>query len=89
MKLVGAHVRYEAVDGVGWITLTRPEVLNALDAQLATDLVAAVAAAEADPDAWVVVVTGEGRAFSSGMDRRALSTGADRRSRSSATGSAP
>ena len=76
MKLVGAHVRYEAVDGVGWITLTRPEVLNALDAQLATDLAAAVAAAEADPDAWVVVVTGEGRAFSSGMDRRALSTGA-------------
>ena len=37
---------------------------------------AAVAAAAADPDAWVVVVTGEGRAFSSGMDRRALSAGA-------------
>jgi enoyl-CoA hydratase len=76
MKLVGAHVRYEAVDGVGWITLTRPEVLNALDTQLVADLAAAVAAAEADPDAWVVVVTGEGRAFSSGMDRRALSAGA-------------
>jgi enoyl-CoA hydratase/carnithine racemase len=76
VKLVGAHVRYEAVDGVGWITLTRPEVLNALDAQLAADLAAAVAAAEADPDAWVIVVTGEGRAFSSGMDRKALSAGA-------------
>jgi len=76
VKLVGAHVRYEAVDGVGWITLTRPHVLNALDPQLAVDLAAAVAAAEADPEAWVVVVTGEGRAFSSGMDRRALSAGA-------------
>ena len=42
MKLVGAHVRYESVDGVGWITLSQPQVLNALDAQLATDLVAAV-----------------------------------------------
>ncbi len=76
MRLIGADVRYEAVDGVGWITLTRPEVLNALNAQLAADLAAAVAAAEGDPDAWVVVVTGEGRAFSSGMDRRALSAGA-------------
>jgi hypothetical protein len=28
VKLAGAHVRYEAVDGVGWITLTRPQVLN-------------------------------------------------------------
>jgi enoyl-CoA hydratase/carnithine racemase len=76
VRLIGADVRYEAVDGVGWITLTRPEVLNALNAQLAADLAAAVAAAEGDPDAWVVVVTGEGRAFSSGMDRRALSAGA-------------
>jgi enoyl-CoA hydratase/carnithine racemase len=64
------------VDGVGWITLTRPRVLNALDAQLAADLAAAVGAAATDPDAWMVVVTGEGRAFSSGMDRRALSAGA-------------
>lgn len=76
MKRVGAHVRYEAVDGVGWITLTRPQVLNALDAQLAADLAAAVGAAADDPDAWVVVVTGDGRAFSSGMDRTALSAGA-------------
>ncbi len=76
MKLVGAHVRYEAVDGVGWITLARPQVLNALDSQLVADLAAAVAAAEADPDAWMIVVTGEGRAFSSGMDRKALSAGA-------------
>jgi enoyl-CoA hydratase/carnithine racemase len=75
VKLVGAHVRYEAVDGVGWITLTRPRVLNALDAELAENLAAAVAAAQGDPDAWVVVVTGEGRAFSSGMDRTALSAG--------------
>ena len=76
MKLVGAHVRYETVDGVGWITLARPQVLNALDSQLVADLAAAVAAAAADPDAWMIVVTGEGRSFSSGMDRKALSAGA-------------
>jgi enoyl-CoA hydratase/carnithine racemase len=76
VKLVDARVRYEAVDGVGWITLARPQVLNALDAPLATELAAAVAAAAEDPDARVVVVAGEGRAFSSGMDRAALSAGA-------------
>jgi enoyl-CoA hydratase/carnithine racemase len=75
MKLAGAHVRYEAVDGVGWITLTRPRVLNALDSLLASELAAAVDAARTDADAWMVAVTGEGRAFSSGMDRKALSAG--------------
>jgi 2-(1,2-epoxy-1,2-dihydrophenyl)acetyl-CoA isomerase len=75
MKLIGAHVRYEAVEGVGWITLARPQVLNALDPLLASELAAAVDAARTDADAWVVAVTGEGRAFSSGMDRKALSAG--------------
>jgi enoyl-CoA hydratase/carnithine racemase len=73
---LGAHVRYEAAEGVGRITLARPAVLNALDGRLAAELAEAVAAAASDPDAWVVVVTGEGRAFSSGMDRKALSAGA-------------
>jgi 2-(1,2-epoxy-1,2-dihydrophenyl)acetyl-CoA isomerase len=76
MTRVGEHVRYEAVDGVGWITLTRPHVLNALDGRLAAELAEAVAEAARDRDAWVVVVAGEGRAFSSGMDRTALSSGA-------------
>lgn len=75
MKLEGAHVRYAAVGGVGQITLTRPQVLNALDTRLATELAEATALAERDPEAWVVVVRGEGRAFSSGMDRTALAAG--------------
>jgi enoyl-CoA hydratase/carnithine racemase len=70
------HARYETRDGVGWITLARPRVLNALDAGLAADLAEAAARAETDPDCWVVVIRGEGRAFSSGMDRTALSAGA-------------
>jgi enoyl-CoA hydratase/carnithine racemase len=71
----GAHVRYAAASGVGRITLARPKVLNALDARLAAELAEAAVLAERDGDAWVVVVSGEGRAFSSGMDRRALSAG--------------
>jgi enoyl-CoA hydratase/carnithine racemase len=76
MRPAGTSVRYVAEGGVGWITLTRPQVLNAIDTQLAEELAAAVERAAGDGDAWTVVVTGEGRAFSSGMDRTALSAGA-------------
>jgi enoyl-CoA hydratase/carnithine racemase len=75
VKLDGECIRYVAEGGVGRITLTRPRVLNALDERLTAELAEAVALAGTDPDAWVVVVTGEGRAFSSGMDRTALSAG--------------
>jgi enoyl-CoA hydratase/carnithine racemase len=75
MKQDGAHVRYATEGGVARITLARPGVLNALNAPLAEELAEAAALAEKDPDAWVVVVSGEGRAFSSGMDRTALSAG--------------
>ena len=66
---------YEVKDGVGAITLNRPAVLNALDTDLAIELADAAERAANDHDAWVVVVKGAGRAFSSGMDRKALSAG--------------
>ncbi|PYN13754.1 MAG: enoyl-CoA hydratase, partial [Candidatus Rokuibacteriota bacterium] len=40
-------VTYAVADGVGWITLNRPAVLNALDSQLATGLADAAEAAAA------------------------------------------
>jgi enoyl-CoA hydratase len=51
-----------------WVTLNRPEVLNAADKQLHTELVALWDTIERDPKAEVVVVTGAGRAFSAGGD---------------------
>lgn len=68
-------VLYEAKDGVATITLNRPRVLNALDLALSAELAEAAEAAGKDPDVWVVVVRGSGRAFSSGMDRTVLSAG--------------
>lgn len=53
---------------VAIITLARPGKLNALTARLHAQLRAALDAAEADPAIRVVVLTGEGRAFSSGQD---------------------
>src|SRR5918996_5775922 len=69
-------VTYAAEDGLAWITLNRPAVLNALDTDLAAALAAHVATAAADPDITLVVVRGAGRAFCSGMDRTALAAGA-------------
>lgn len=68
-------VTYRAQDGVAWITLSRPEVLNALNTELAADLADAAQAAAADSEVTLAIVRGEGRAFCSGMDRTALAGG--------------
>ncbi|HEX7215669.1 MAG TPA: enoyl-CoA hydratase/isomerase family protein [Methylomirabilota bacterium] len=68
-------VLYQTREGVATITLNRPRVLNALDLTLSAQLADAADAAARDPDVWVVVVRGAGRAFCSGMDRTVLSAG--------------
>lgn len=73
--MADATIHYEVKRGVATITLNRPAVLNALDLALTAALADAAEAAAKDPDVWVVVVRGAGRAFSSGMDRKALSAG--------------
>jgi enoyl-CoA hydratase/carnithine racemase len=62
-----------AIEGpVARLTLDRPEVLNAGDAEWVRDLGAAVARIERASDVRVVVLTGAGRAFSTGVDLTAL-----------------
>jgi enoyl-CoA hydratase/carnithine racemase len=62
------HVRYEVAGQVATITLDRPKKLNAMDRQMFADLEAAATRAGDDPAVRAVVVTGAGRAFSSGLD---------------------
>ena len=61
-------VNLEIRDGAAWIELNRPDALNAWNTQFGEDLHAAVHRAAADDEARVVVITGSGRAFSSGAD---------------------
>jgi enoyl-CoA hydratase len=61
-------VLYEKKEGIIIISLNRPKVLNAVNRQLTIDLLAAMRAADADTEAKVVILRGEGRAFSSGAD---------------------
>ena len=63
-------IRWTVVDGVGTITLNRPDSLNALDAAMRRELAAAVKAVGRDEAIRCVVLTGEGRGFCSGADLR-------------------
>jgi enoyl-CoA hydratase/carnithine racemase len=67
------RVRYEKKDHVGYVTLDRPDVLNAMDRRMHHELGVVWDDIEADDDVRVVVLTGAGdRAFSVGMDLKEL-----------------
>lgn len=54
--------------GVGYITLTRPEIHNAFDDKLIGELTEAFSAMENNPEVEVVVLRAEGKSFSAGAD---------------------
>lgn len=61
------------VDGaVATVTMSRPDALNAITPTMLAELNDAFGRAEADDDVAVAVLTGEGRAFSAGVDLKAL-----------------
>ena len=61
-------ITYEVTDKVATITFNRPEQLNAVSPEMIVELRHAYDAAESDPDVWIVLVTGAGRAFCAGAD---------------------
>ncbi|ONM46974.1 enoyl-CoA hydratase [Nocardia donostiensis] len=58
----------ERKGGVGLITLNRPKALNALNAQVLDDVIAALDELERADDIGAVVITGSERAFAAGAD---------------------
>jgi enoyl-CoA hydratase len=61
-------VTLEIRRGAAWITLDRPDKLNAIDAAMIAALLARLDEAEAADQARLVVLRGAGRAFSAGYD---------------------
>lgn len=53
---------------VGWITLNRPQALNALNGQVADEVAAAASVFDADEGVGAIVVTGSEKAFAAGAD---------------------
>ena len=67
-------VLYDKFQGVATIKLNRPEVLNAMNKQLWLDLQAALEDARQDAQVKALIITGEGRAFSTGADLKESKT---------------
>jgi enoyl-CoA hydratase len=63
------HILVDREDGVGLVTLNRPEKLNAMNRRLSTELRDAVKELDADEAIGCIIITGAGnRAFSAGGD---------------------
>jgi enoyl-CoA hydratase/carnithine racemase len=62
------EIGLEIADGIGTVTLDRPDRLNAFTAAMARELIGAFSALDADDAVRVVLVTGRGRAFCAGAD---------------------
>lgn len=61
-------ITYDIKDGVAWLTLNRPDKLNAFIAQMNREIKNALQSASKDEAVRCIVITGEGRAFCSGQD---------------------
>ena len=70
-KMFMETVKYELKENVAFISMNRPEALNALSLQLTKDLRLAIEKA-IEENARAVILTGEGRAFCSGGDLREM-----------------
>ena len=64
-------IQWEIREHTGVLTLNRPERLNAIDNVMRGELEAVLRGAEADPEVWTLIVTGNGRGFCSGADLKA------------------
>lgn len=67
-------IELQAADGIAWLTLDRPEALNALNGGLTAALEEALGQVAAFTDVRVLVVTGRGRAFCAGNDIGEMAT---------------
>ena len=62
------NLLYEKRNGIGYVTLNRPEKLNAYSEVMVHEILAALADARDDEEIRAVIITGSGRGFCSGGD---------------------
>ncbi|WP_372347635.1 enoyl-CoA hydratase/isomerase family protein [Streptomyces sp. KL116D] len=78
MEPLDQQVLHSTENGVSWITLNRPEAMNAVTWDQRERVMALLAAASADPDVRAVVLTATGKGFCAGADLRGAPTGGER-----------
>ena len=67
-------IKYEVKNNIGYVTISRPEALNALNRTVLEELFDVFHRIEEDADVRVVILTGEGRSFVAGADIAQMST---------------
>lgn len=65
-------IEFEKGEGIGRLTLNRPQALNALNLQTISEIEKALRDSEKDKDIKVIVITGKGRSFCVGADLKEL-----------------
>ncbi len=66
--MVYETILYERKDKIVYITLNRPDVLNAMNDTMGQELIQAFREFDVDDKAWVAIISGKGRCFSAGAD---------------------
>lgn len=61
-------ITYRVENGVAWLTLNRPDKLNAFNAQMNKEIGKAIKQSANDDEVRAILLTGEGKAFCSGQD---------------------
>jgi len=74
-NVAGMVVDYELDGRVAIITIRRPEARNAVNADVAAGIEAALDRLEEEGETWVGVISGEGPVFSAGADLKAIAAG--------------
>lgn len=77
------HVQFEVDDGIGLITLDRPQAANAQTPEVLAELDLAWQAADSDPEVKVIVLRSTGKHFSAGHDMAPKDVAADLRAQMS------
>ncbi len=70
-------IKYEVKDSIAWLTLNRPDKLNAFTHLMHKEMLQALKSVQRDETVRCLVITGEGRAFSSGEDLSGVGDGLD------------
>jgi enoyl-CoA hydratase/carnithine racemase len=77
MSTEDEFILYDVKDRIAYITLNRPEKLNAMNTVMQDQLEAAFKRFDLDDDAWIAILSGKGRAFCAGADVKDRLSGGD------------
>lgn len=72
-----SNILFSIQNGIGKITLNRPDVLNSFNMAMAKEMQAALDDCAASNHVRCILITGEGRAFSAGQSSAAIAPGAE------------